>query len=90
MAKYTAQEIDRLIEQAAHRAAGVYYEQTKHDFGLIMESTDFIKQRLENMVTRDEFNELRDEVKLIRLAVTDTNKDLRQLDKRVSLLTKDD
>ena len=73
MAKYTAQEIDDLIERAAERGAGIYFERTKHHIDLVLESTDFIKHRLEDMVTHDEFNELKDEVKLIRAVTTETN-----------------
>lgn len=73
--------IERLIDEAAERAAGFYYEKTRHDIGLVLEATDFIKDRLEDMPTHDDFNELKDEVKIVRLAVTDTNKELRQFDK---------
>lgn len=81
MAKYTPTELDEVITEAAERAAGAYYEKTKDDIALVLESTGFIKKRLENMVTRGEFNELKGELKVIRLAVTDTNRDLNQLKK---------
>jgi flagellar biosynthesis/type III secretory pathway protein FliH len=79
--KHQDEKLERKIQEAAERGAGIYYEKTKYDIDLVLESTGFIKTQLENMVTRDEFNELKDEVKLIRLAVTDTNKDLNQLKK---------
>lgn len=80
MGKYTQAELDEVIDKAAHRAVGVYIEDTNHRFDLVLEATGFIKDRLENMVTRDEFNDLQTDVKVIRHAVTDTNRDLRRFD----------
>ncbi|HVX56129.1 MAG TPA: hypothetical protein VHA37_00195 [Candidatus Saccharimonadales bacterium] len=81
MGKYRQDELDQLIDRAAdraaERAAGVYYEKFKHDIGLVLEATGFIKERLQDMITRDEFNELKSEVKVIRYALKDTNRDLR-------------
>ena len=76
-----AEQVERRIERSAERAVGFYYEKTKHDIDLVLEATGFIKDRLEDMVTRDEFNELGGEVKLIRQAITDTNNDLSQFNK---------
>lgn len=81
MAKYTPAELDKVINDAAERAAGTVYEKFKHDIDLVLESTGFIKKRLEDMVTRDQFNDLTSEVKAIRLAVTDTNRDLHEFNK---------
>lgn len=98
MAKYTKEELDRVIdkaadkaaekaaERAAERAAGAYYEKTKHDIDLVLEATGFIKEKLKNMVTRDEFNKLTAEVRLIKYTLTDTNRDLRKLERRVDKL----
>ncbi len=90
MTKYTKEELDRVIdkaaERAADRAAGAYYEKTKHDIDLVLEATGFIKKKLANMVTRDEFNELTSEVRLIKYTLTDTNRDLRKLERRVDKL----
>ena len=85
MGKYTKKELDQIIdkatERAAERAVGFYYEKTKHHIDLVLESTGFIKERLQNMVTRDQFNDLTSDVKTIRLAVTDTNRDLQRFNK---------
>jgi hypothetical protein len=86
MSKHHDAYWDGRITEAIERAVGFYYEKTKHDIGLVLEATDFINGRLEDMVTRGEFNELVGEVKLITLALTDTNKDLRRLTDRVDSL----
>jgi len=90
MAKYTEEELDRVIDMAAERAAdkavGAYMEETNHRFDLVMEATGFIKDRLKNMVTRNEFNDLHTDVKVIRRAVTDTNKDLKDHGRRIKRL----
>ncbi|HZL08328.1 MAG TPA: hypothetical protein VFC50_03990 [Candidatus Dormibacteraeota bacterium] len=86
MITYDDKDIERLIDQAAERAVGFYYEKTKHDIGLVLEATDFIKDKLEDMVTRDGFNELGSEVKTIRHVVTATNRDVRRHDKRIAKL----
>jgi hypothetical protein len=77
------QKLDVKIEQAIERVVGFYYEKTKHDIDLVLEATGFIRTRLDDMVTRDEFNELATEVGVIRHAVTTTNTDLRKLEKTV-------
>lgn len=81
-----AKNTDKVIEIAIGRAVGAYDENMKHHIGLVLESTGFIRERLQDMVTRDEFNGLKDEVKLIRLATTATNRDLLKLAKRTTRL----
>jgi hypothetical protein len=58
----------------------MYYEKFKHQIDLVLESTDFIKKRLEDTPTRTEFNELATDVRTIRVAVTDTNRELHGFD----------
>lgn len=77
MGRYTEEELDRLIDKAAERAVGIYMEETERRFDLVLEATGFINERLKDMVTRDEFNELRSEVRTIRYTLKDTNRDLR-------------
>ncbi len=81
MAKYTQAEWDKRIDEAAERAVGLYMEETERRFGLVLESTSSISEQLKNVPTRNEFNELSLDVRTIRLAVTDTNKDLRGINK---------
>lgn len=78
--------IDRAVERAAERAVGLYREETNRRFDLVFEATSFIKERLKDMVTRDEFQELKSEVRLIIYTLRDTNRDLRKLERRVSSL----
>ncbi len=70
------QRIEAAIDKAIERAVGFYYEKTKDDINLVLEATDFIKVRLEDMVTRDEFNELKADVQTIKIALRHTNEDL--------------
>ncbi len=76
MSRYTEEELTVLIDRAAERAAGFYYEKTKDDIKLVLEATDFIKVRLQDMVTRDGFNELKADVKTIKVALRHTNDNL--------------
>ncbi len=76
------------INEAIERTVGFYHEEMEHDIGLVLEATGFIKTRLDDMVTRDKFNDLFTEVKTIRRVVTDTNKDLRGHDRRITTLEK--
>ena len=80
MGNYTQQELDKAIDKAAERAVGFYYEKAKHHIDLVLESLDFMKQQLNNMVTRDEFSKLVTDAQTIRLAVTDTNRELHCFD----------
>lgn len=75
---YSDEEWDRRITEAIERAVGFYYEKTKDDFQLVTEAIVSLKEQVDNMPTRDEFNELKDDVKIIKIAVTDTNKELHQ------------
>jgi hypothetical protein len=86
MGKYTEEELDQVIDRAAQRAVGLYMEETERRFGLVTESTSFIKQQLKNMATRNEFNELRAEVATIRHVVTDHTREIRRLDSRTTKL----
>jgi len=44
----------------------------------VLESVGDIRAKVEDLPTRDEFNDLRRDVKTINAAVTDTNRDLER------------
>lgn len=71
---------DKRINDAAERAAGIYYEKTKDDIQAVFEYMDLIIAKLDNQPTRDEFNDLVTKVDTIQAAVTDTNRDLHRLE----------
>jgi hypothetical protein len=75
---------DQRVTEAAERAAGFYYEKTKDDFELIFESLDLIQDKIDKLPTRDEFDELKTEVRTIKLSVIDTNKELHGWDDALS------
>lgn len=52
----------------------------------VLEAVGDIKARVETLTTRDEFNELKPDVKTIKVAVTATNHDVAALDQRVTQL----
>jgi hypothetical protein len=79
-------ETERIINEAAERAVGFYYEKTKEDIALVLEATDSIKGQLDNMITRDEFNEALEDIRLNPLATVEINKDMGKLDLRVTKL----
>lgn len=94
-AKEAAREVARL---AAHEAAQVaardaardavafYDEVIERRFGLVMEALDFIRQKLDNKVERQEFDDSEQRSEVTRLALKDTNRDLRNHDKRITKL----
>ena len=44
----------------------------------VLEAVGDIRAKVEDLTTRDEFNDLRRDVKTIKAAVTDTNRDLER------------
>ena len=82
----TDEEWAEFVDDSIRRAVAFYDESLDKRFGQVLEAADYIKVKLEDMVTHDEFNDLRTEVTTIRLAVTDTNKDLKKLTKSAKKL----
>lgn len=78
--------INRAARKAAQEAMAFYDESLDSRFGQILETLAFTKERLDNVPTRDEFNELKGDVKAIKQAVTATNRDLANLTTRLSKL----
>lgn len=74
------------LQDMAERAAGVVEERIKDDLQLVLEATAAINNRLDTMPTRNEFNVLHADVKVIKLALTDTNADVRNHEKRITKL----
>jgi hypothetical protein len=77
-------EWQQFVDGAIERAVGFYYEKTKHDIGLVLEATDFIRQELARKPDREEFDELKADVTTLKHALKATNQDLHQLAERVA------
>ena len=81
MSAYPKQDIDRMINEAAERAVGFYYEKTRHDFGLVLEAIDTMKPYFHRIPKIEEdVAELKTDMRVIKLALTETNKDVRRFD----------
>jgi Protein of unknown function (DUF2730) len=57
---------------------GVLLEQIRDQNKAVLEAVGGIRAKVENLPTRDEFNELKRDVKTIKAAVTATNSDLKK------------
>ena len=64
----------------------VLMEQMRDELRAVHEAVGGIQEQLANVPKRDEFDELRQEVRLIRAAVTATNEDVVGLKHRVDAL----
>ncbi len=73
------ERLDIKATKVAEDAAGFYYEKMKDDFARTNEATDFIKERLEQQIDREEFDDLVTDDSLNRLAIMETNKDVGKL-----------
>jgi hypothetical protein len=64
----------------------VLMEQMRDELRAVHEAVGGIQEQLADVPKRDEFDELRQEVRLIRAAVTATNEDVAGLKQRVDAL----
>jgi polyhydroxyalkanoate synthesis regulator phasin len=64
----------------------VLMEQMRDELRAVHEAVGDIQEQLADVPKRDEFDELRQEVRLIRAAVTATNEDVAGLKQRVDAL----
>ena len=84
-----ADRVEQRVEHAAERAAGFYYEKTKHDIGLALEAFEAIQMQVDKIPQIEaDVSELKSDMKVVKHAVTATNKDLRSHDKRITKLEK--
>ena len=67
---------------------GVLLEDLNDKFDVLIDGIKGIREKVDDLPTRSEFNELKDDVKTIKSVVIETNKDLHNLDKRVTVLEK--
>lgn len=66
----------------------VLLEDMRSQIQTILEITLDTREQMNNLPTRDEFSELKQDVATIKIAVTDTNKELKLLERRVTKLEK--
>jgi hypothetical protein len=62
---------------------GVLLEEIRDQNKAVLEAVGGIQQKVDNQPTRDEFNELKGDVKVIRVAVTDQSNQLRDHESRI-------
>lgn len=65
---------------------GLVLEQIRDEIKVVHELVAHIDRKVENQPTREEFNELKDETRVIKAAVIDQNKHLLDSDRRLSHL----
>lgn len=66
----------------------VLLEEMNSKIQAVLESVSDSQRALQDVPKRDEFNELKAEVATIKAAVTDTNKELKLHDRRITKLEK--
>jgi len=74
---------DNKVNEAIERAIGVYSEDLKDKMDQVLESTDFIIQELAKKPDREEFDDLKTDVKTMTYALKSTNEDLHKLEAAV-------
>jgi predicted nucleic acid-binding Zn-ribbon protein len=84
LAKQLLREFSKL--RAEVRDNGIVVEQMRDELRAVHEAVGDIQEQLADVPKRDEFDELRQEVRLIRAAVTATNEDVAGLKQRVDAL----
>lgn len=64
----------------------IILEEIRDQNKAVLEAVGGIREELERVPKREEFDDLKQDVKVIKDAVTATNKDLDTLDQRVTML----
>ncbi|TAH33420.1 hypothetical protein EYC59_04800 [Candidatus Saccharibacteria bacterium] len=64
----------------------VLLEQIRDQNKAVLEAVGQIQDEMKNLATKDELQLVADDVRVIKAAVTDTNKDVTTLDRRVTIL----
>jgi hypothetical protein len=65
---------------------GVLLEQIRDEVKAVHEAVGDIQHKVDNQPTRDEFNELKDDVRVVKAAVTDQNKQMQDYGHRIDVL----
>lgn len=66
-------------EDDLHRVAGIFSERVKDELRVIHEVLGDIQSKVSHLPTRGEFNELKADMRTIRTAVKDTNRELHTI-----------
>lgn len=78
---------DARVKEAAENAAGFYYEKTKHDINLVLETLGFVRPQTDKVPQiEQDVTDLASKQRVTTHALKATNKDLRELTGRVSSL----
>ncbi len=63
---------------------GVLFEEIRGQNKAVLEAVGDIKQKVDTWPTRDEFEEVKQDIKVIKAAVTDLSKEQHELDRRLT------
>ncbi|HVW23358.1 MAG TPA: hypothetical protein VHB51_02670 [Candidatus Saccharimonadales bacterium] len=63
---------------------GILLEEIRDQNRAVLEAVGMIQAKIETLATKDEMKVVADDVVMLKFAMTETNKDLRSLDVRVS------
>jgi hypothetical protein len=77
------QSIGQRVNETVERVAGFYYEKLHDDIQLIHEAFDINMAKLDSKVDRDEFDILDGAVRLNRLALMETTRDIADFHQRI-------
>lgn len=66
-------------EDDLRRVAGIFSEQIKDELQVILEVVSDIQTKMIHLPTREEFNELKADIRTIKAAVKDTNRELHSI-----------
>ncbi|HEX4774111.1 MAG TPA: hypothetical protein VH234_01170 [Candidatus Saccharimonadales bacterium] len=84
---YDEDRVEEMVNNAAERAVGIYKEDLDDRFDQVLEALDAAKVNLDKIPgIEQDVADLKSDMKIVKLAVTDTNKDLGKLKKRVTKL----
>lgn len=87
MGRYSEDELTVIIDRAAEQATGFYYEKTRDDIQLVLEALDAVKTQVDKIPKLEsDVADLKGNMRVVKLVVTDTNKDLEILAKQVNHL----
>lgn len=75
------------LQQVAERAAGVYHEKMKHELGMVLEAVADLRKKADTLdEIKADVAELKNDNKLFKQVLKDTNYDLQNHEQRITKL----
>lgn len=65
---------------------GIILEEIRDQFKVVIEATSLMQETMKTLATKEALQAIADDVKIIKKALTNTNRDVRQLGARVTRL----